>query len=193
MRRGKVTASRIPDVLARTKNGYGASRANYMAELVAEILTDTTAESYQSPAMVWGIENEPLALSAYCFRTDNAIGGSGFVVHPTIAQAGASPDGLIREHGLIEVKCPFTSTHIDTLLSGEVDSKYVNQIQFQLACTGRKWCDYVSFDPRMPERMKLFVQRVQRDDAAIKAIEHEVVQFIAELNSKVARLREKFE
>ncbi|MBS1725002.1 MAG: YqaJ viral recombinase family protein [Armatimonadetes bacterium] len=186
---GKVTASRMADLLAKTKTGYGASRANYMAELIAERLTGQPAEKFTSPAMQWGTANESDARSAYEFHADCDVIEVGFVPHPGILMAGASPDGLVAADGLVEIKCPNTATHIDTLLSGVVAGKYITQMQFQMACTGRRWCDFVSFDPRMPADLRLFVRRIERDDAAIADMEAEIVKFLAELDGKVSALR----
>lgn len=188
-RLGRVTASRVADVVAKTKSGWGASRANYMAQLIAERLAGTVAESFSNAAMQWGTQTEPDARAAYEFRTDRDVAEVGFINHPAIEMSGASPDGLIGDDGLIEIKCPNTATHIDTLLSGgTVPGKYVIQMQWQMACTGRKWCDFVSFDPRMPESMKLLILRVPRDDAHIQSLEGDVRSFLAEVDQKVADL-----
>jgi len=189
IRLGKVTASRVADVVAKTKSGWGASRANYMAQLIAERLTGTPAESFTNAAMAWGNEKEPDARRAYEWQTDCSVVEIGFVPHPSIAMSGASPDGLIGDDGLVEIKCPNTATHIDTLLGQRVPEKYVTQMQWQMACTGRKWCDFVSFDPRLPEEMSLFVRRVERDDTRIAELEAMVSEFLAELDAKVAELR----
>lgn len=191
-RAGKVTASRVADVIARTKTGYGASRANYAAELIAERLTGTTAPSFTNAAMQWGTDTEPKARDAYCFRHDVDVVEIGFVDHPLIAMTGASPDGLIGDDGLIEIKCPNTATHLDTLLGETVPTKYVTQMQWQMACTGRNWCDFASFDPRLPASMSLFVRRVARDEDLIAELEREVTAFIAEIDEKVARLNERY-
>lgn len=187
-RAGRVTASKIADMLARTKTGWGASRANYAAQLVAERLTGAVADSYMNEAMRWGVEKEPEAIAAYEFYRDLPVTRVGFVLHPTIDDSGASPDGLVGEPGLIECKCPNTSTHIETLLGQSVPGKYQDQIQWQLACTGREWCDFVSFDPRMPESMRLFVKRLNRDNARIAEIEKEVRIFLAEIGKTVSEL-----
>ena len=187
-RAGKVTASRVADITARTKTGYGASRANYMAELIAERLTGTSAEGYTNAAMQWGTEKEPEARAAYSAGLFDDVTCIGFVEHPTIAMAGCSPDSLVGEDGLAEFKCPNTATHIDTLLGQAIPAKYVTQMQFQMGTTGRKWCDFVSYDPRLPESMRLFVKRVHRDDAAIATLNAEVTTFLAELDSKIAAL-----
>ncbi len=192
-RAGKVTASRVADVVARTKTGWGASRANYMAELIAERLTGVAAEGYTNAAMQWGTDHEPDARAAYEFRRDVEVAQVGFVPHPTIAGAGASPDGLVGDLGLVEIKCPNTATHIDTLIGQAIPAKYVTQMQWQMACTGRAWCDFVSFDPRLPESMAVFVDRVHRDDELIASLEKDVRDFLAELDEKVARLRSLYE
>lgn len=191
-RLGKVTASKVADVVAKTKTGPSASRATYMGQLIAERLTGTPAETFSNGAMQWGTEKEPDARRAYAFRKDAAVSEIGFVDHPSVLMSGASPDGLIGLDGLVEIKCPNTSTHIDTLLSGSVPGKYVTQMQWQLACTERDWCDFVSYDPRLPEEMRVFVRRVNRDDALIAELEREVSAFLAELDDKLGKLREAF-
>lgn len=189
IRCGKVTASRVADVVARLKSGaYGASRATYMGELLAERLSGKPAESFKSGPMEWGTQTEPEARAAYIFRADVDIETIGFVEHPRIANAGASPDGLIGADGLIEIKCPNTKTHVDTLLSQSVSGDYLTQMHWQMACTGRKWCDFVSYDPRLPERMRMFVKRVPRDQKRIDELEMEVSSFIKELDDKIAEL-----
>ena len=191
-RLGKVTASRVADVMARTKSGYSASRANYMAELICERLTGQPAERFSNAAMQWGTDNEPHAKASYSFMRDAAIVDVGFVPHGTIADFGASPDGLIGADGLIEIKCPNTSTHLETLLSDSIDGKYMTQMQVQMSCTGRQWCDFVSFDPRLPVDMQLFVRRVERDNARIAEIESEVSAFLGEIAKKLDALHSRF-
>ena len=187
-RLGKVTASRVADVIAKTKTGYSTSRENYMAQLICERMTGAVAESYTNAAMQWGTDNEPLARAAYEAAKDVLVDEVAMITHPTIESAGASPDGLVGDEGLIEIKCPNTATHIDTLLSQTVPGKYVTQMQWQMACTGRKWCDFVSFDPRMPEDLRLFIKRVDRDDKMIAELESEVVKFLKELDEKIEKL-----
>lgn len=186
---GSLGASRVADAIAKTKTGYGASRANLMAELIAERLTGQPAERFTNTAMQWGTEKEPDARMAYEFMTNADVTTVGLFVHPTIQGTHASPDGLVGDAGLVEIKCPNTSTHIDTLLGQKVPAKYITQMQWQMACTGRHWCDFVSFDPRMPEEMRLFVARVTRDEPVIADLEREVTTFLAELTGKVAELR----
>jgi putative phage-type endonuclease len=188
-RLGKVTASRVADVIAKTKTGYSTSRENYMAQLVCERMTGVVAESYTNSAMQWGTETEPLARAAYEAHTDVLVDEVAMIQHPTIEAAGASPDGLVGDDGQLEIKCPNTATHIDTLLSQTVPGKYVTQMQWQMACTGRQWCDFVSYDCRMPEGLQLFVKRVYRDDDFIKTLEIEVTKFLAELDEKIVKLK----
>tara|TARA_R110000868_G_scaffold176318_1_gene413832 strand:- start:1415 stop:2032 length:618 start_codon:yes stop_codon:yes gene_type:complete len=190
-RLGKVTASRVADIVARTKTGYSTSRMNYMAELICERLTGVQGASYASAAMQWGTETEPMARAAYEGTVGALVIETGFVPHNAIPMAGASPDGLIGDDGLVEIKCPITATHIETLLGQSVPGRYNTQMQWQMACTGRKWCDFVSYDPRMPEGMQIFIKRVDRDNVAIAELEREVVNFINELDSKIIQLKEK--
>lgn len=190
-RLGKVTASRVADIVAKTKTGYSTSRMNYMAELICERLTGVQGASYSSAAMQWGVEVEPQARSAYEGVTGSLVIELGFAPHNTISMAGASPDGLIGDDGLVEIKCPITATHIETLLGQSVPGRYNTQMQWQMACTGRKWCDFVSFDPRMPEGMQIVIKRVERDNVAVAELEREVVNFINELDSKIIQLKEK--
>jgi putative phage-type endonuclease len=190
IRIGKVTASRVADVIAKTKTGYSATRDNYMAQLVCERLTGQKGESFSNAAMQHGTETEPLARLSYEVAKNVLVDEVGFVPHPSIIMAGASPDGLVGEDGLLEIKCPNTATHIETLLSQSVPGKYNTQMQFQMACTGRQWCDFVSFDNRLPEELQLFVKRIPRDNEFIKQMEDEVVKFLNELDIKIAQLME---
>jgi putative phage-type endonuclease len=186
---GRVTASRIADVMARTKTGYGAARANYMAELIAERLTGTVAESYTSAAMQRGSELEAEAINAYEFMQDVDVVSVGFVIAPGLEMAGASPDGLVGDEGLVEVKCPNTSTHIDTLLTGKIPQKYVDQMQWQMYCTYREWCDFVSYDPRLPQDLSLWIKRVKCDDKRVSELIEGVTEFLSDLDEKLAKLQ----
>jgi len=179
-RLGKVTASRVADVLAKIKSGESASRKNYKMELVVQRLTGKPQESFTNAAMEWGTEQEPFARMAYEAHTGTFVKEEGFVDHPTIEGFGCSPDGIVGE-GLIEIKCPNTANHIETVLENKVPSKYIPQMQCQMACTGAKWCDFVSFDPRVPEDLQLFVVRVERDQEYIDSMEVEVKQFLSEV------------
>lgn len=195
IRVGKVTASRIADIVARTKSGFSASREKYAGELIAEILTGEPAERpFTSAAMQWGTDQESQARTAYEFMHDVGVIEVAFVDHPTISGSGASPDGLVGDSGLLEIKCPETHTHIDTLIKQEIPSKYITQMMWQMACTGRQWTDFVSYDPRMPESMQLFVKRVERDNDLILDLEQEVIRFIEnEVEAKVLALRRLYE
>lgn len=179
-RLGKVTASRVADVLAKIKSGESASRKNYKMELVVQRLTGKPQESFTNAAMEWGTEQEPFARMAYEAHTGTFVKEEGFVDHPTIEGFGCSPDGIVGE-GLIEIKAPNTATHIETVLENKAPSKYIPQMQCQMACTGAKWCDFVSFDPRVPEDLQLFVVRVERDQEYIDSMEVEVKQFLSEV------------
>lgn len=188
---GKVTASRVADVIAqnRAKTGWGQSRSTYMGELIAERLSDEPADLYSNATMQRGLDIEPAARNAYAFFNDAPVTEVGFVEHPNIPMAGASPDGLVADNGLVQFKCPNTSTHIDTVLKKKITSRYVTQMQWELACTKRQWCDFVSFDPRLPTDLQMFVQRVPRDDERISELEVMVREFLAELDEKIAELR----
>lgn len=192
VRLGKVTASRVADVIARTKTGPSASRANYMAELVAERLTGARGEAFTNAAMAWGTDNEAEARLAYEFRTDATVDQVGFIPHPSIEMSGASPDGLVGADGLVEIKCPNTATHIETLLTGVIPGKYETQMLWQMACTGRAWCDFASFDPRLPEEMRLYVKRFARDEKRIAEMEEQVREFLFDLDTTVRRLTERY-
>lgn len=184
-RLGKVTASRLVDVLATIKNGEAAARANYRIELVSERLTWERMLGFTSHAMQWGVYNERSAVAAYELETGRIVSDVGFVVHPVIADSGASPDGLVGDDGLIEIKCPETKTHVNTLLQKKAPAQYIPQIQWQMACTGRKWVDFVSYDPRMPSNLKLAIIRVDRDDELIQKYEQEVINFLSEVSETI--------
>lgn len=192
-RLGKATASKIADVIAKTKSGYSASRAKYAAQLVCERLTGTPTETFCSPAMQRGTDLESAARDAYRQHALVEVAECGFADHPKVAMSGASPDGLVGEDGLVEIKCPDTHTHIETLLNKAIPSRYVTQIMWQLACTGRKWCDFVSFDDRLPEPMQMFVARLHADEAMIAELEAEVSAFLIEVEETVAQLRAQYE
>jgi len=187
-RLGKVTASRVADVIAKTKTGYSTSRSNYMTELALERITGQRQESFTNAAMQWGTETEPLARAAYEAETGEIVDEVAMIEHPSIAMTGASPDGLIGADGLIEIKCPNSATHMETLLNKKPAAKYITQMMWQMACTKRQWCDFVSFDPRFPQHLQLFTTRVMRDDLMVKSLENEVSQFLDELGAMVTTL-----
>ena len=190
LRLGKVTASRVSDVMAKIKTGESASRKNYRAELVVQRLTGLPSESFTNAAMEWGTATEPMARIAYEIAKEVLVEQVGFIEHPTIAMFGCSPDGLAHD-GMIEIKCPNSATHIEYLTDNKAPAKYINQMQCQMAVTGRKWCDFVSFDPRLPEDLQLFVVRVPRDDKYIGTMEVEVVEFLTEVEGMVNQLKER--
>jgi len=189
-RLGKVTASRVADVVARTKSGYAASRNNYMAELVVERLTGKPTEGFSSSAMIWGVEKEPMARDAYSAARGEFVTEIGFVSHPRIPMSGASPDGTVSPSGIVEIKCPNTAQHIEYLMSREPPQKYYYQMQWQMACAMATFCDWVSYDPRMPDTLQLLIVRIERDDDTIRMLEQEVEQFLVELDGKVKVLKE---
>lgn len=186
-------ASEVPDAIARTKTGWGATRANVMAAKIIGRLTGSAPATFTNAAMQWGTQTEPDARAAYEFMHDVDVELVGLVKHPTIVGTHASPDGLIGSDGLIEIKCPNSATHIETLLGEEISGRYVTQMQWQMACTGRQWCDFVSFDPRLPASMQLFVKRIERDQKRIEELETLVREFLSELDAKVKALRDKYE
>jgi putative phage-type endonuclease len=192
-RLGKATGSRISDVLAQGKSGApSASRANYRAQLVVERLTGYTVEGYTSEAMERGKEIEADARAAYAFRTGNEVRDVGFVIHPRISLSGASPDGLVGDDGLVEFKCPNSATHIETLRGAIIPKAYRDQMLWEMACTGRQWCDFVSFDPRLPESMTLAIRRVYIDLERLGEVENEVRIFLAEVDEVVADLKTRY-
>jgi putative phage-type endonuclease len=192
-RMGKVTASRISDVIARTKNGWGVSRQNYLAELAAERLTgELNSLGFVNEAMLWGQTYEREAREVYAAHKAYTVEEVGFIDHPTVAMSGASPDGLAGREGLVEIKCPISSTHIETLRHGVIPLKYQHQMQWQMASTGRLWCDFVSYDPRMPEGLKIYVQRMGRNSQLITELEFMVVAFNAEVDEMVEDLHKRY-
>ena len=188
-RLGKVTASRVADVIAKTRTGYSASRQNYLTDIVIERLTGKPTESFTNDAMLWGIETEPFARMAYEVETGNFVTEVGLIDHYSIANFGASPDGLIGDLGLLEIKCPNSKTHLETIMSNTAPTKYIPQMMAQMACTNRAWVDFVSFDPRMPEDLQLFIKRVPRDDSYIASLEQEVSLFLNEVENTLIELK----
>jgi len=188
-RLGKATASRFKDAIAALKSGAPAqAQRDYLTELVVERLTQAPTQRYTTAAMTWGTEQEPAARAAYERVTGRIVEETGFVCHDTLL-AGCSPDGLVDWDGLIEIKCPFnTANHIETLLNG-MPAEHIPQVQGQMWITGREWCDFVSYDPRMPEALQLHVQRIQRDEAFIADLERRVTSFLAEVGTQVEALR----
>lgn len=188
MRLGHVTASCIADVMAKGKSGEAESRRKYKLKLIAERLTKQQQETFSNAAMEWGVEQEPYARMAYEVAVGEFVDKTGFWKHPSIEWVGASPDGLVGDDGLVEIKCPNTTTHIDYIYDDKVPAKYFKQIQCQLWVTGRKWCDFVSFDPRLPQPNQLFIKRCLRDEEFIPEMETEVREFLSEVEFLIAKL-----
>jgi putative phage-type endonuclease len=185
IRLGKVTASGVADVLAKIKTGVSASRGNYLVKLAIQRITGQIEESYTNDAMQWGIDNEAQARVAYEIATNCFVDQIAFVEHPTIKWFGASPDGLVNEDGLVEIKCPNSATHWEYFKTKAPPRKYFIQMQAQMACTNRQWCDFVSFDPRMPDRSRLLIVRVPKDNEFIFNMEKDVQEFLDEVQIEV--------
>ncbi|WP_273757195.1 lambda exonuclease family protein [Bartonella sp. MM73XJBT] len=194
-RLGKVTASNIYNILSKTAKGTPTSKyEDYKIKLMTERLTGEISQSYITPAMQWGIEHEEEALKEYAFIYDTQITQCGFIQHPTIQMAGASPDGLIDKDGLIEIKCPQSSNHLRFFMDNEIKPEYLAQMQFQMACTGRKWCDFISYDPRFTGNSSLFrmkIKRIHRDDKQIEQINQAVESFLTEIEQEIQRISTK--
>jgi len=188
-RAGKVTASRVADVIAKTKSGYAASREEYMVELVMERF-GLFEESFTNEAMLWGTQTEPLARIEYENRNLVSVDQVDFVDNKFIKNSGCSPDGIVGD-GLIEIKCPSKKTHIKYIRAGVVPAKYKPQMAWQMCCTGAKWCDFVSFDPRVPEGLQYFEVRYYRDNEYIAMLEDEVMKFLAEADVMYKELKDK--
>ena len=189
-RLGRVTASRVADVMVKTKSGYGASRANYMMELLCQRLTGNREEGFTNAAMQRGTDLEPIARGRYEIENDILVDEIGIVNHPTIENFAASPDGLVGKDGLVEIKCPNTATHIAFLQSGKIKSNYQTQMTVQMLCTERNWCDFVSFDDRLPEHLQYRCVRFELDDDRAKEITTEVEIFLKELDELIEKLGE---
>ena len=185
MRLGKVTASRVADILAKTKTGPSASRQNYLIELAIQRTTGIIQESYSNSAMEWGTQTEPQARVAYEVATNNFVDKVAFIDHPSIKWFGCSPDGLVSDRGLLEIKCPNSATHWEYFKSKKPPQKYFIQMQAQIAVTNKDWCDFVSFDPRMPDRSQLLIVRIDRDEAFIAEMEAEIKKFLDEVEVEV--------
>ena len=185
LRRGKVTASRVADILSKTKTGASASRQNYLIELALQRTTKTIEPSYTNAAMEWGTATEPQARVAYEVSTNNFVDQVPFIDHHKIQGFGCSPDGLVGADGLLEIKCPNSATHWEYFKAKEPPKKYFIQMQAQMAVTGAKWCDFVSFDPRMPERSQLLIVKIPRDAEFILYMEAEINQFLEEVSTEV--------
>ena len=185
LRLGKVTASRVADILAKTKTGPSASRNNYLIELALQRVTNAIEPFYSNAYMEWGTATEPQARVAYEVKTSNFVDQVPFIDHPTIEWFGCSPDGLVGKDGLMEIKCPSSATHWEYYKAKEPPKKYFIQMQAQMAVTGAKWCDFVSFDPRFPERSQLLIVNIPRNENFILNMELEIKQFLSEVSIEV--------
>lgn len=191
LRTGVVTSSRIKDIMKKGQGGKpSATRKNYMFELLLERLTGEQAEHYTSPEMLRGIEKEQDAADAYELETFNIVQKCGFFLDDNGLKCGSSPDRLVGENGLIEIKNPNTSTHIETILTGEINKDYLYQMQDQMYHTKRQWCDFVSYDDRCPVNLRLFIKRIERDDLMIAEIQGEVKLFLSELDELEKKIRD---
>ena len=190
-RLGSLGASCVHEVVAKTRSGYSASRANRLAALVCERLTGQPQDTYQNAAMLHGIETEPEARAAYAFYQSAAVVEVGLIRHPKIIGTHASPDGLVGEEGLVELKCPQPAAHLALLMTKLIPDKYVVQMQWQMVCAERLWADFASYSPAFPEHLRLVVHRVPRDPRRIAELELEVRSFLAEVDKAVAALTEK--
>ena len=189
---GFLGASQLNEALATTKSGWGASRENLKNRIIAERLTGIPAETFKNAAMEWGTAQEDNARKAYEAATGVFVDEMGIAYHPVLRFTHASPDGLVGDDGLIEIKAPNTTTHIETLKAKKAPSKYINQMMWQMRCTDRQWCDFVSFDPRLPSHLQLFIVRVERDEAIIADLEAKVAEFLTEVEKEIERLNEEF-
>ncbi|MBI1493436.1 lambda exonuclease family protein [Halocynthiibacter styelae] len=188
-RLGKVTASKVSDVMMKpTTAGF----QNYKTDLILERLTGNPTEGFTSAAMEWGTVTEPQARAFYELSTGNEVQEVGFINHPTLEMAGASPDGLVGKRGLVEIKCPNSTTHMKTLLTGKIDSKYIKQMHWQMLCTGRSWCDFVSFDPRLPAEMQIHIKRVELDAEMAQEMTAAVTSFLALVRKEMTALQTAF-
>ena len=192
-RAGSLGASQVHEALARTKTGWGASRANLIARLVIERLTGQPVKTYTTAAMQDGIDREPMARCAYEFWSNSDVQQVGLIKHPNIADTHASPDGMVNHDGLVEIKCPQPAQHLASLNGEAIADKYMMQMQWQLRCCERQWCDFVSFCPDFPESMRIIIKRVERDDKRIAAMEEEIVCFLNEVREIVRQLKVKYE
>jgi hypothetical protein len=170
------------------KDKEAANRANYRAEIVCERLTGRAADHFVSFDMEWGTANEPLARAAYEIHFGLDVDSIGFAKHEKIDGFGASPDGLVDKDGLLEIKCPKTATHIGYLLDNVVPEEYQPQMLAEMACTGRQWCDFISFDPRLPKKLQMFAVRFHRDEKRIEEMEKEVQKFLFEVDTTIGQL-----
>ncbi len=187
-RLGKVTASKVADVMKKTKSGYSTARKNYMMQLLCERLTETKKETYTNSIMQRGTDLEPIARFRYEVEAYCIVDECGLIDHATIPRFGASPDGLVDDDGLLEIKCPNTAQHIDFIINDKIIDQYMWQMMAQMSCSNRKWCDFVSFDDRLPEILQYKVKRIFRDEEKILSMEIEISNFLDELQELVEKI-----
>lgn len=192
-RLGHVSASSVSDVMSKgkTEGSESDTRKSYRMKIVAQRLTGDSGDTYTNAAMEWGTEQEPFARMAYEAARNVMVDKTGFWLHPTIPWVGVSPDGLVGDDGLVEIKCPNTITHLEWVFAGKAPAKHMKQIQCQLWVMGRQWCDFVSYDPRLPQRNRLFIVRVPRDEKMIAQMEADVVKFLAEVDEMIQLLNKE--
>lgn len=191
-RRGSLGSSVFHDIVAKTRTGFSTSRENRKAVLVLEIVTERSLDTYQSPAMLQGIEREPAGRAGYAFLKNVDVEEVGMIRHPTIIRTHASPDGLIGTDGMIEIKCMQPAGHLDMLLTGNIDARYMTQMAWAMACSGRAYCDFVAYSPDFPEAMQLIIKRIPRNDEVIAELEKAAREFIAEVEATVTTLRQRY-
>jgi putative phage-type endonuclease len=188
-RTGKVTASRMAAAMSFLKSGAEASeRRKLKIEILAERLTGDIVPKYQTTEMAWGIEQEPAAKEAFEAHTGLLIKDLPFVDHPRIENCGASPDGLVSDGALIEIKCPSTGKHIEYLLADVVPEEYKPQMILQAACMGKSEIYFVSYDPRLPEKQSLFIKKYQPTKEETEKIENAAVKFLEEVDEMFEKL-----
>ena len=186
LRYGWITASKFKDVKA---GGAGKTRKSYMYQLAAEAITGERIETYSNEYMEWGTATEPQARAMYELDSGNTVEEVSFIKLNEVDKIGCSPDGLIGDDGMIEIKCPKTTTQIETYLSGKMPSGHRAQVQGQLWVSGRQWTDFVSFDPRIDGASSYFCVRVERDEEYIKELSRACHDFAIELQAMVEKLK----
>ena len=188
---GHVSAGSVSDILAKGKGGESKMRESYKWRIVTERLTGQIQESFSNDAMLWGVETEEQARTTYELTYGVTVDQTGFVKHPTMQWVGASPDGMVGADGLIEIKCPHTKTHLQTLEIAKAPAVYIPQMQMQMWTMNRSWCDFVSYDPRLPHNLQFFCIRVNRDQEYIDNMEKEVIRFLAEVESTIEAFKQR--
>jgi hypothetical protein len=188
LRSGLVTASRCGEMISTTKRGESAKRRDYRTELVCEILTRQPYPHVVTKEMQWGTEQEPFARAAYELERDVLVETCGFVLHPDISRFGCSPDGFVGDDGLLQIKCPTTFTHLTWMMAQTVPLEHMPQMLAEMSCTGRSWCDFMSYDPRLPAPLQRFICRYERNEQFVSTIEAEVVKFNSEIANYISQL-----